>query len=76
MANIDQIIRFIDEYLEKNRMSEITPVEANKQLEKAGILRDSEHRPGLPLRNLLRADKIPHAYQDGGKYARWHIPHS
>lgn len=70
------IIDFIDNYLIKYNLESITPVEANKLLEEAGILNDSKSRPGLPLRNLLRANKLPYAFQENGKYSKWHIPHS
>jgi len=74
--NIPSIINKIDEYLNKNGKSSTNPVEANAMLEKAGLLRDSDLRPGLPLRNLLRRGLIPHAYQSGGKGSSWVIPHS
>jgi hypothetical protein len=38
-------------------------VEAAVWLDEAGVLKDSRTRPGLPLRELLRAGKIPHAEQ-------------
>jgi len=63
----------IDNYLIKANREDIGAVEANALLSEAGILRDSTHRPGLPLRELLRARKLPHAYQIG---SRWVIPHS
>ena len=74
--DITAIIKAIDEFLEKRGISSTNPVEANKMLEKKGLLRDSKNSPGLPLRNLLRAKRIPHAYQTGGKYSSWVIPHS
>jgi hypothetical protein len=73
MANITLIIQTIDDYLEKKHISTTTPVEISPVLESAGILKNSKDRPGKPLRDILRADKIPHAYQIGNK---WHIPHS
>lgn len=77
MADEKEIIAFIDRYLEKSRDEEITPVDANKLLEKAGLLKDNATRPGKPLRRILRSGLIPHAYQlPPRKYGRWHIPHS
>jgi hypothetical protein len=73
MANVTQIIQAIDDYLEKKHISTTTPVEISPVLEAAGILKNSKQRPGKPLRDILRADKIPHAYQIGNK---WQIPHS
>lgn len=76
MTDIRALIRHIDAYLEKEGKESIAPVEANEILEKAGILKDSKSRRGLPLRNLLRAGQLPHAFQLGGKGSRWVIPHS
>ena len=77
MADIKKIISEIDTYLAKTGLTHITPVEANKLLEKAGLLKDySDSRPGLPLRDLLRDGKIPHAFQKSGKGSKWAIPHS
>ncbi|NLN94686.1 MAG: hypothetical protein GX128_00720 [Bacteroidales bacterium] len=67
------IIKTIDEYLEKSGDSYITAVDAAAILDRKGILKDSESRPGKPLRDILRRGLIPHAYQDG---VYWRIPHS
>lgn len=72
-AKPDLIIAHLDRYLEETNQSFITPPEANALLAQEGILADSVHRPGLPLRRLLREGLIPYAYQKG-QY--WHIPHS
>jgi hypothetical protein len=76
MADISAIVAFIDKYLERNSREFIDPVEANRLLARAAILRDSEARPGLPLRKLLRAGFLPHAYQPSGSRGAWRIPHS
>jgi hypothetical protein len=68
-----QIINFLDENLTKEKRFSYSAVEANALLSQAGILRDSDSRPGKPLRDILRAGKIPHAYQVG---KNWVIPHS
>ena len=73
---IEKIITCLDNYLEQSGEEYIEAPAANELLEKAKLLRDSKNRPGLPLRRLLRAGEIPHAYQEGGKYSRWRIPHS
>lgn len=67
------IIKTIDEYLEKSGDSYITAVDAAAILDRKGILKDSESRPGKPLRDILRTGLIPHAYQVG---VFWRIPHS
>ncbi|MFP5080501.1 hypothetical protein [Pedobacter sp. JCM 36344] len=71
---MNTIIEFLDAYLTRTKRTSIDPVEANALLERQGLLKDSKDRPGKPLRDLLRAGKIPHAYQAGGKGAKWTIP--
>ncbi|TVR36942.1 MAG: hypothetical protein EA392_13950 [Cryomorphaceae bacterium] len=74
--SVHRIIECIDKHLDKNNLDSINPVVAGALLDRAGLLSDSSHRPGLPLRNLLRDGMIPHAYQPGGKGSGWVIPHS
>ena len=72
---IRRIVSFLDaiiEYTGKN----IGAVDANHLLEKAGLLKDSPTRRGKPLRDLLRARELPHAYQENGWHSTWVIPHS
>lgn len=71
MSNSQQIIEYLDHWMMENHIKELRAVQAAEILDKAGILRDSKHRPGLPLRNKLRNAEIPHAYQSG-RY--WYIP--
>lgn len=71
--DVKKITKFIDNYLETHQKEYITPPEANELLAKAGLLDDSEFRPGKPLRDLLRDNKFPHAYQER---KRWRIPKS
>jgi hypothetical protein len=51
--------------------AETDAIEGGAELARLGLLRDSASRPGLPLRDLLRAGKIAGGYQDGSR--RWHI---
>jgi hypothetical protein len=76
MKDINEFIQRIDQFLEQTGKSSTNPVETNAMLDKAGLLKDSDLRPGLPLRKLLRQGLIPHAYQTGGKGSSWVIPHS
>lgn len=69
--NTTTIINYLDKYLQTTGRKSISPVEANAILEKAGLLKDSKSRPGLPLRKMLRNGELPHAYQVSGK---WIIP--
>jgi hypothetical protein len=74
--SVQRIIDCIDKHLNKNNLDSINPVDAGALLDRAGLLNDSAHRPGLPLRKLLRDGMIPHACQPGGKGSGWVIPHS
>jgi hypothetical protein len=49
----------------------ITAVEGGAELDRLGLLRDSPTRRGKPLRDLLRAGSIAHAYQEGDRF--WFI---
>ena len=49
----------------------ITAVDGARELDRRGLLKDSPTRPGLPLRNLLRAGQIYAAYQEAGRW--WFI---
>lgn len=73
MADIERIIKAIDEFLERKHQKTTTPVEINPYLETKGLLNDSSSRPGLPIRKILRKGQIPHAYQIG---VNWQIPYS
>ena len=76
MANIDLIIKKIDEYLEKNNLNEVKAVEAAEYLDKIGVLKDSKSRPGLPLRRILRDNNIPNATYVSDQRDKWFIHHS
>ena len=71
--DVEKMTKFIDNYLETHQMEYITPPEANGLLAEAGLLRNYKSRSGKPLRDLLRDNKFPHAYQEGGL---WRIPKS
>jgi hypothetical protein len=49
----------------------VSAVEAAAELDRLGLLKDSGSRPGLPLRNRLRAGEIANAHQEGGRW--WFI---
>jgi hypothetical protein len=64
----------IQRELKRRGMSEVAAVEAARWLDKAGILRDSRSRPGLPLRERLRVGEIDGADQrPAQRYGRWFI---
>lgn len=68
------IISTLDKYIEKNGIDALTAVEAAEILDEAEILNDSSSSPGKPLRDILRAGEIEHAYQFSN--GKWFIPHS
>lgn len=76
MVDIRKIIEAMDSEIIATGQEFLTPSEANAMLEQRGLLRNSKHRPGLPLRRLCRERRIPHAFQTGGKGSAWRIPHS
>ena len=49
----------------------VTAVEAGAELDRLDLVRDSPTRRGKPVRDLLRAGAIDHAYQEGGRF--WFI---
>jgi hypothetical protein len=73
MADMNKIVNALDKYLSKHGRKNMAPPEANQWLERKGLLVDSKTKPGLPLRKLLRAGKLPHAYKVGWY---WFIPRS
>lgn len=73
MPDHTAIIKAIDELITRQGKEFVTPPDANEMLERKGLLTDSKDRPGLPLRRLLRAGMIPHAYKVG---RLWMIPRS
>ena len=71
--SIYKIIKEIDKLIEDTNSQFVFAVEVNAYLARKGLLKDDKHRPGKPLRDLLRKGSIPHAFQISRK---WHIPHS
>jgi hypothetical protein len=69
--DLDAINRRIQERLRSTGLYKVTAVEAARWLDAAGLLKDSQHRSGLPLRNLLRADLIKGQRQEAN--GRWFI---
>jgi hypothetical protein len=57
-TDVEAINQFLQSELRRRARNEATAVEAARWLDRTGLLRDSQYRPGLPLRNLLRAGRI------------------
>ena len=53
-----EISAFLQAELRRRALSEVPAVEAARWLDAAGLLKDSDSRPGKPLRDLLRAGRV------------------
>lgn len=74
MVDAEGISVFLQRRLVQEGLDEVTAVEAASWLDGAGVLKDSEARPGLPLRNLLRDSRVPQAEQPPPiPHGRWVI---
>jgi hypothetical protein len=62
---------FLQDELRKRNIMSVAAVEAARWLDYAGMLKDSATRPGLPLRDMLRAGKIAGQRQEMN--GRWFI---
>jgi hypothetical protein len=62
---------YLQHQLRSRDLDCVTAIEANEWLARASILKNSASRPGLPLRNLLRAKRIPGGRQESNR--RWFI---
>ena len=51
--NFSAILSCLDDYMVLKGKKEIGDMEANRELDRAGLLQDSQPSPGSPLRNLL-----------------------
>lgn len=66
MNNLNlKIAECLTDYMRKNSKTCIGPVEANEELQKRGILKDSG-RAGSQLRKILRNGGLPNAHKVGG----------
>ena len=73
-ARVAEINNFLQSELERRRLDEVRAVDAAQWLSEAGLLADSQHRRGLPLRNLLRDGAIANSEQrPNTKNGRWFI---
>ena len=60
---VDHVNAFVQRELQRRNDVAVPAVTAARWLDRAGILTDSASRPGLPLRNLLRAGLIAGSVQ-------------
>ena len=74
VTNASRIEAYLQKELSRLALDEVTAVEAASWLDIAGLLSDSPSRPGLPLRELLRAGTIASAEQRPARpNGRWYI---
>jgi len=71
VADVERINSYLQRYLKANGLYHLSAVDAARALGRAGLLPDSESRPGLPLRKLLRNGRIRGAAQEAN--GRWFI---
>jgi hypothetical protein len=71
MANTSAMSYYFQGELLKRSLQSVAAVEAARWLDRAGLLKDSARRPGLPLRKLLRAGRIAGQRQEPND--RWFI---
>lgn len=70
-TEVKTLNQFLQQELRRRERREVAAVEAAKWLDRAGLLTDSTVRPGLPLRDLLRAGLITGQRQEPNR--RWCI---
>jgi len=66
----------VQRQLQERGLEETSAVTAAEWLDAAGLLKDSPHRPGLPLRRILRADRTLVAgaeQRPAARHGRWFI---
>lgn len=77
-TNVKKVQHCIDDYLTRIGKEEINEMEANRELDRAGVMSDDRSNPGHPLREFLRklrdADKLPANVRQ--LYGSWKITHS
>lgn len=72
MNKIPQINQLIQAVLRIKKQDSVTAIEAAKWLDVIQLLKDSDSRPGLLLRNLLRSGQIRGQRQESNKEYRNH----
>lgn len=77
-TNVQKIQHCLDSYLQRVGKVEINEIEANRELERAGLLADDQCHPGTPLREelcrLRDANKLPQNMRQ--LFGSWKIKHS
>jgi len=67
----EEINRYIQQKLAEENLEKVSAVDAAKWLDRAGLLADSQSRPGLPLRKMLRQGLIENSHQQANN--RWFV---
>jgi hypothetical protein len=70
----DRLTAFLQEEMKRRGVDDVPAVEAARWLDRAGLLRDSESRPGLPLRERLRRGEIGGGeHRPPRPHGRWYV---
>ena len=67
-ASVTEINHALQEIACREEDGVVSAIEAAAELARRGLLKDSPSRRGKPLRDLMRAGRIDHAYQEGGRW--------
>ncbi len=77
-TSVGAIFSDLDDYMLSTGRLEIDAIEANRELESKGLLKDDPTHPGEPLESLLcrlrDLNKLPQSVRQ--KYGMWKIKHS
>lgn len=77
-SNVLSIQHCLDAYMTRMGKAEINEIEANRELERAGLLADDQRHPGTPLREelcrLRDANRLPQNMRQ--LFGSWKIKHS
>lgn len=73
-SRVFEINGFLQHQLRLRQLCKVAAVEAARWLDASGLLKDNASRPGLPLRDMLRAGEIEAAIQrPAGSHGRWFV---
>lgn len=77
-TNVKSVQHCIDAYLLKKGKEEINEIEANRELDRAGVMADDKQHPGEPLRTMFSDLRDHNSLPSNVRqlYGSWKIRHS